>query len=198
MEKALRQIESNCIRVVLFGPESSGKTTLAKELAARYKTEWVPEYMRSYLENKWDEIGEKVNKLDLVPIAKGQLELENDLVQKASTFLFCDTNVLELKVYSEYYYKGYCPEEILRACKETTYDYYFLTQVDIPWEADNLRDRPYDRSTLFTIFEEELKRNNLPYSLLEGGVEERIQQAAQVLAKLKNKPNAHRKGHTAD
>ncbi|GAB5398721.1 MAG: hypothetical protein Aureis2KO_03060 [Aureisphaera sp.] len=185
MEKTLRQHPSDCLKIVLFGPESSGKTTLAKALAQIYQTEWVPEYMREYLQEKWDVHRELITKEDLIPIAQGQIERENENASRANSYLFCDTNLRELKVYCEYYYKGFCPEPILEACRNENYDHYFLTQIDVPWEKDDLRDRPDDRSTLFRTFESELITNHLPYTLLEGTLEERIHTASQVLHKLK-------------
>lgn len=185
MEKTLRQIPSDCLKIVLFGPESSGKSTLAEQLADFYETVWVPEYMRTYLQHKWDTTQELVSKEDLLPIAKGQLFAENKAAKIARTYLFCDTNLRELKVYSQYYYKGFCPLEIVRACEENSYDHYFLTQIDVPWRADDLRDRPYDREKLFRIFEDELHKNKLPYTLLAGSEKERLQKATQVLATLK-------------
>ncbi|MBX2827197.1 MAG: ATP-binding protein [Flavobacteriaceae bacterium] len=185
MEKTLKQQPCDCLKIVLFGPESTGKSTLAKSLAERFHTEWVPEYMREYLQDKWDVHRERITKQDLIPIAQGQIRTENDKAGSANSYLFCDTNLRELKVYSEYYYDGFCPEPILEACKNEQYDHYFLTQIDVPWEKDDLRDRPDDRLTLFRTFESELITNHLPYTLLEGTLEERIRTAAQVLRTLK-------------
>lgn len=185
MEKTIRQQAKNCLRIVLFGPESTGKTTLAQALATHYNTEWVPEYMRPYLQKKWDEHRELVAKGDLIPIAHGQMQTENDKATNANLYLFCDTNLREIKVYSEYYYDGFCPDEILNACEEAHYDYYFLTGIDVPWQADDLRDRPNDRPNMFRIFEKELRQHQLPYSVLEGTLEERLKKATQILAALK-------------
>lgn len=184
MEKDFRQQDSTCLKIVLFGPESTGKTTLAKILAEHFETEWVPEYMRTYLEEKWRVSQQKISKEDLVPIAKGQINTENKLSKKANKVLFLDTNILEIKVYSQYYYNGYCPEEILSTCKIAKYDFYFLTGIDVPWEADELRDRPYDRIELFRIFENQLVQKNLPYQVLEGSIKKRLSHAIEVITKL--------------
>ncbi|WP_339703337.1 ATP-binding protein [uncultured Marixanthomonas sp.] len=189
MEKTLKQSAGNgdhCIKVVLYGPESTGKTTLAKQLAAHYNTKWVPEYMRGYLEEKWDAKKEAITRDDLLPIAKGQIALENKKTKTANTLLFCDTNLLELKVYSEYYYTGFCPSEIKKAAEENQYHHYFLTYIDVPWEADRLRDRPNDRLKMFTIFETELRKKQLPYTVLKGSVEQRMKTATKIIEGLLN------------
>ena len=172
------------IKVVLFGPESTGKTTLAKQLAAHYKTHWVPEYMREYLEEKWENKGELVTKEDLIPIAKGQLNLEKQIAKKSDNLLFLDTNLLELKVYSEYYYDGYCPEEIKYEATRNNYSIYLLTYIDTPWETDVLRDRPYNREEMFSIFEAELKTQGFPYKVLKGNEIERFNKAVEIIDKL--------------
>ncbi len=185
MEEDLRQIKSNCIKVVLFGPESTGKSTLCEALAEKFNTHWVPEFMRSYLQKKWDKDKEKITKADLLPIAHGQIASENEMAEKTDTYLFCDTNLREIKVYSEYYYEGFCPAEIINAVDNHHYHHYFLTDVDLPWRADDLRDHPHDRQNMFRIFEVELINNQLPFTILSGTLEERIEKATQVLETLK-------------
>lgn len=184
MVKTLKQRQSNCLKIVLFGPESTGKTTLAKQLATHFKTEWVPEYMRTYLEEKWQVSREKISEEDLIPIALGQLNSENELSEKVDDLLILDTNVLEIKVYSQYYYNGFCPDQILKICKSATYDFYFLTGIDVPWEVDELRDRPNDRAQLFCIFEAQLNEKNLPYHILTGSNKERLSNAIEIITKL--------------
>ncbi|WP_310991434.1 ATP-binding protein [Aequorivita marina] len=169
------------IKVILYGPESTGKTTLARQLAAHYNTLWVPEYMRKYLEEKWDESKELVSKADLIPIARGQLNLERKIAQKVEELLICDTNLLELKVYSEYYYNGFCPEEIRKEATKTNSSIYLLTYIDIPWEADVLRDRPNNRAEMFSIFEAELKNQGFPYKILKGNEKERLSTAIEII-----------------
>ena len=85
MEEALKQQPSNCIKVVLFGPESTGKTTLSRQLARHYNSVWVPEYAREYLQNKWNNERKTCEPHDLLPIAIGQIKLENDLAQKTDS-----------------------------------------------------------------------------------------------------------------
>ncbi len=179
-----RNKPNELIKVVLYGPESTGKTTLAEQLAKYYKCPWVPEFMREYLEEKWEKEKKLVSKEDLVPIAKGQLALENEAVQKAMNLLVCDTNLLELKVYSEYYYKGFCPEFIKNEATKDNYSIYLLTYIDIPWEADILRDRPNNRREMFRIFEAELNKHGFPYEILKGNEEERCNKAIEIIDAL--------------
>lgn len=187
MEKTLKQSTeqgSHSIKIVLYGPESTGKTTLSRLLAQKYKTQWVPEYMRQYLEDKWETSQKTITRDDLIPIAKGQIALENKAVKKANTYLFCDTNLLEIQVYSEYYYNGYCPTQIKQAADKNSYHHYFLTYIDVPWEEDKLRDRPNDRLKMFYIFEAMLRKKQIPYTILKGSVEERMKTAIQTIQKL--------------
>ena len=125
-----------------------------------------------------------VEKEDLIPIAKGQLKLEKEISQKVEKLLICDTNLLELKVYSEYYYEGFCPSEIKREATKNDYSIYLLTYIDTPWEADDLRDRPENREEMFRIFEAELKKQNFPYKILMGNEKERFNRAVEIIDEL--------------
>lgn len=174
MENELKQIDSPVIRIVLYGPESTGKTTLAKALAAYYNTAWVPEYMRTFLENKTLVPGEEIVAYkELMPIAKGQIATENQAVAEANKFLFCDTNLLEIEVYADYYFDR-CPEEIRTFAQENTYDLYLLTYIDTIWEEDDFRDSPGNRQEFFKLFKEKLIHNNLAYLTVKGTMEERM------------------------
>lgn len=184
MEKELKQEPSNCLKIVLFGPESTGKTTMAKKLAEHFCTKWAPEYMREYLQPKFEENGHICGKDDILPIAKGQMEQENKLAKSANKVLFCDTNLLELKVYSEIYFNGYCDEKLLKPALNNCYDLYFLTNIDVPWTPDDLRDKPNDREKMFHIFETELIRHQKSYIVLSGDVESRMKTAIQATNKL--------------
>ncbi|PHS67721.1 MAG: nicotinate-nucleotide adenylyltransferase [Flavobacterium sp.] len=188
MEKKLKQEKSDCIKVVLFGPESTGKTTLAKQLARHYNSVWVPEYARQYLQKKWNNERKTCEQSDLLPIAIGQMKMENNSAKKTDTVLVCDTDLLETKVYSEEYYSGKCDPLLDKYAIKNTYSLYLLTFIDTPWEADDLRDKPEERKEMFNAFEKALKNNNRPYILLKGAKKERLEKAIKHIDKLlKNK-----------
>jgi NadR type nicotinamide-nucleotide adenylyltransferase len=186
MENDLKQEPSKCIKIVLFGPESTGKTTLSNQLARYYNSVWVPEYAREYLQNKWNNERKTCEPKDLLPIAKGQMQLENKLAKKTDTVLICDTDLLETKVYSEAYYLGSCNPILEKYALENTYDLYFLTYIDTPWEADDLRDKPNERERMFKAFEDTLIKYNKPYVLLKGSKKERLELAVKHIDKILN------------
>ncbi|WP_067144858.1 AAA family ATPase [Pseudotamlana agarivorans] len=190
MEEKFKQQPSNVIKVVLFGPESTGKTTLSRQLARYYNSVWVPEYAREYLQNKWNNERKTCEPEDLLHIAEGQMRLENQLAQKTNTVLICDTDLLETKVYSEVYYLGSCDPILEKYALENTYDLYFLTYIDTPWEADDLRDKPDQREAMFEAFQNELIKYNKPYVLLKGSKKQRLETAVKHIDKL-IKENPH-------
>ena len=171
----------------LSGKKQSGKTTLSKALARHYNSVWVPEYAREYLQDKWNNERKTCESSDLLPIALGQMRLENKLSQKTNTVLICDTNLLETKVYSEEYYDGDCDPHLNKYAVENNYDLYLLTYIDTPWEADDLRDKPEERLEMFQSFEKALKDYNRPYILLKGDKKERLEKAVKYIDKLLNK-----------
>ena len=184
MEKKLRQQEANVIKVVLFGPESTGKTTLSRQLARHYNTVWAPEYAREYLQKKWNNERKTCENSDILPIAIGQMEIENRLAKKADKVLICDTDLLETKVYSEEYYGGFVDPLLDDAAIANSYDLYFLTYIDTPWEEDDLRDRPALRIEMFNAFEHALKKYHRPYILLQGNKETRLKTAIAAIDTL--------------
>jgi NadR type nicotinamide-nucleotide adenylyltransferase len=189
MEEKFKQQPADCIKVVLFGPESTGKTTLSRQLARHYNSIWVREYAREYLQDKWNNERKTCEPEDLLPIAEGQMYLENELAKKTNTVLICDTDLLETKVYSEAYYVGSCDPILEKYAIENTYDLYFLTYIDTPWEADDLRDKPNDRERMFKAFKDTLIKYNRPYVLLKGSKKERLEEAVKHIDELiKNKP----------
>lgn len=178
------QTPSRCLRVVLYGPESTGKTTLAKALAAHYQTPWVPEFARPYLQEKWDKHQAVCTLADLPIIARGQLAAENAAVAQANRLILCDTNILVTKVWSETHFEGYCAPELKTILAQTHYDLYLLTSIDVPWEKDDLRDRPNDREEMLGYFKQQLEQYNFPYLVLEGNPKERVEKAVAAIDHL--------------
>ena len=175
-------------RIVLFGPESSGKTTLAKQIAEKYGVPWVPEYAREYLQNKWDNEGKVCQPDDLIPIAIGQIDLENKAIDQAekndSPFIVCDTDLLETLVYSEVYYNGWVDNKLQDAVSGQHYDLYFLTGIDVPWVADDLRDKPHEREKMYEAFRLALEANTCNYISLQGNQATRLESASTAIEEL--------------
>lgn len=179
------------ITVAVLGAESTGKTTLCRDLAAYFDSLWVSEYMRTYLQAKWDDEQLTCTWEDLLPIAQGQMALENKLAnQLAQTsgephYLFCDTSLFELMTYSHWYY-GDCPTALEQAALAHHYDLILLTEVDIPWVADDLRDSPNQRDEISAYFACQLNKYQKTFQRIGGDRKERVQQVLAHLAALKN------------
>ena len=126
-------------KIVVIGPESTGKSTLCKELAEHFQTVWCEEYAREYLL----EHGKEYNYDDLLIIAKGQVALEDAYINKASAggkdLLFIDTDMYVMKVWCEYAF-GQCHSFIINELAERKYDLYLLCNIDLPWASDELRE----------------------------------------------------------
>jgi len=189
MEEKLEQKPADCLKVVLFGPESTGKSTLAERLANHFETLWVKEYMRHYLQKKWDRHQEVCQPHDLMIIAQGQIRTENELSTLANKVLFCDTDLLQLKVYSEAYYNGYCNPVLHKHALKNWYDLYFLTNIDTPWIPDDLRDKPHDRDGMFRRFHNSLLQTNRPFIILKGDENERFETAVAKINELIKQEN---------
>lgn len=174
------------IKVAVLGAESTGKTTLCRDLAAHFGCPWVPEYMRTYLQAKWDDEQLTCTWEDLLPIAQGQIELENKLAEQAaqtsdnSHYLFCDTSLFELMVYANWYYSD-CPEALTKAALAHHYDLILLTDVDTPWVADDLRDSPHQRDEISAYFSDQLTTHNKSFRVIGGNREARVQQIVKLL-----------------
>lgn len=185
MEKELEQTKKAIIKVVFFGPESTGKTTLAKALAEHYKTEWVPEYMRLYLQDKWNTYQTICTEADMLPIAKGQMQIENKKAKTANQILFCDTNLLQNWVYANVYFENFENALLKKYVEKHFYDLYILCNIDVPWQADDLRDKPNEREKMYGVFKNELILRNLPYLEVKGNLKHRMQQCISAIDLLK-------------
>jgi NadR type nicotinamide-nucleotide adenylyltransferase len=159
-------------RISITGPESSGKTWLSEKLATYYQTRFVREYSREYLEIH----GAEYVMEDVINIAKGQLELENQVARNCEKLLFCDTDPLVTKIWCEVVY-GSCPEWIENQFSHHVYDLYLLCFPDIPWEADPLRENPNDRDVLFELYQNILIQKGFPFKIVNGLGDERLKNA---------------------
>jgi NadR type nicotinamide-nucleotide adenylyltransferase len=168
-------------RVAIIGPECTGKSELSKFLAQHFKTEWVPEYARAYIDN----LRRPYNQNDLITIAHGQLRLEDEYARDANTFLFCDTNLYVIKVWSMFKY-GNCEKEILDQIANRKYDLYLLTYVDLPWEEDPLREHPTKREELYNIYLNEMKNQSVPFVEIKGERDQRQATAIQAIENLRS------------
>ncbi len=164
------------VKIAIVGPESTGKSALANDLAAHFHTTWVEEYAREYLEA----LGRPYESWDLNLIAQGQLQAEKKAESSANRILFCDTNLLVIKIWSEFRY-GFCDREILRAMNLHGYDHYLLTDIDLPWTPDPLREHPHAREELLEIYRQSLLSEKLPFSLIQGLGKDRLENALSFL-----------------
>lgn len=170
---------SEIIKIAVVGPESTGKSTLTLSLANSFNTLWVPEFAREYLQNK----NGKYTYSDLEYIAKMQMQEEDKQIGKSNKYLFCDTNLLVLKVWSNFVF-GKCCDFILENNLKRTYNLTLLTNIDIPWEPDPLREHPNKRDELFLIYKNELEQQNIVYSIISGSHTVRLQNATNSINDL--------------
>ncbi len=169
-------------RIVIIGPESTGKSTLAKQLAQHLSASSVPEYARAYLEN----LNRPYVQQDLLTIALGQIETEDTTaLLNPDKWLFCDTDLQVIKVWSESKY-GTCDEKILQLIAERNYDFYILTDIDMPWQDDPLREHPEPeaREHFFNIYKDIVLHSGLPFVWVKGNELERLEMAVEALGTL--------------
>jgi NadR type nicotinamide-nucleotide adenylyltransferase len=166
-------------RIAITGPESVGKTTLAQALAAGFGTIWVPEYAREYLEH----LGRPYVFEDLEIIARGQLELEERCARLAHRYLFCDTDLLVIKIWSAYKYQQTAPF-ILESLNNSPYDLFVLCGTDVPWEYDPLRENPGEREELYQLYKKELTDYSMPFIEVSGSLEERVKRVSLEVLRL--------------
>lgn len=168
-------------KIVVIGPESTGKSTLSHALAAQLQTVWVPEYARGYLE----QLGRPYEEPDLLNIAHGQLKTEDALLLQANQLLVCDTDLQVIKVWSEAKY-GRCDKKILEAIAARTYDMYLLTYTDVIWEDDPLREHslPEERAYFYNIYRDIVQSSGLPWADIRGTHEERVKLSLQAIGTL--------------
>lgn len=163
---------------MVIGPESTGKSTLSKALAENLNTVWVQEYAREYLENK----GRAYQEKDLLEMAKGQIHSEDHLIAQANKYLICDTDLYVYKVWSEHAYHQ-CHSWILEQIAIRHYDLYLLTDIDIPWVEDPLREHsnPYWRSYFYNQYKDIVSSSGVPWGNVNGTEDERLSTALKLI-----------------
>ena len=152
-------------KIVIIGPESTGKSTLTEALALHYNTRAVKEYAREYLSQKRNSYTFE----DLYEIAQGQLAAEDKMCVTDNEFLFIDTNFYVIKVWSEFVFNK-CDNRILSEIARRKYDGYLLCDVDLPWIADELREYPdlHTRQKLFHHYKEIMISQPIPWTVISG------------------------------
>lgn len=166
-------------KVVVIGPECTGKSELAEYLAQEFKTVWVQEYARHYLAG----LGRPYQQKDLTVIAEGQSALEDAMAGNANKLLICDTDLYVIKIWSLFKY-GQCDPKILDMIAQRKYDLYLLTYIDIPWEYDPQREHPDQRELLYSLYLEEMNNQSVPYQELKGDRKNRRKIARQRVEQL--------------
>ena len=167
--------------IVITGPESSGKTTLANRLADHFGAQWLPEYAREYI----DQLERPYTESDLLAIAEGQLAREQEAIEKSSGILFLDTSLEVIKIWGEYKF-GRCHPWILDQMQKQTHTLYLLCQPDIPWEYDPQRENPSDRDVLFDLYRLHLTNQNIKFVEINGLNEIRLTKAIHHVQSLIN------------
>ncbi|MFN5170863.1 MAG: AAA family ATPase [Cyclobacteriaceae bacterium] len=159
----------NGIRVVCFyGPESTGKSTLAARLAHEFGTDWVPEVAREIVSTNQFSVD------DIIRIGKAQTNRVFEKLKTANRLLICDTDLITTQIYSRHYL-GQVPHELIELEKTIQYDQYFLFDTNVPWVADGLRDQgnPQQRARMFDTFQKELTTRGIPFTLVTGDYKQR-------------------------
>ncbi len=163
-------------KIAIVGPESTGKSDMSLQLSHQLSCDWVPEFARFYL----DRLDRPYEKDDLLEIAKGQLAWEDDKASNEEEWLICDTNLLVIKIWSEFKY-GETDPWILEQLERRKYDFHLLMDIDLPWKPDPQREHPTMRKELFKIYESELKTMDFPYAIVKGIEGDRLGSALQAL-----------------
>ena len=168
-------------RVCIFGPESTGKSTLARRLATHYDTVYVHEYARALLKTQEN----RIESADYSRIARGQIAAEEALARQARRVLFCDTDLITTTLWAETLH-GHCPEWIRSEAQRRHYDLYLLLSPDTPWVDDPQRFHPQqrERQRFFARCEASLRRWSRRYAVISGDWESRFAQAVELVDPL--------------
>jgi HTH-type transcriptional repressor of NAD biosynthesis genes len=181
MEQEVDRSTSNHLDAVkmicLYGPESTGKSTMAKRMAELYQTEFVPEVAREIISSNDFTVD------DIIKIGYAQTQRILDKTKTANKLLYCDTDLITTQIYSQIYLKQ-VPDVLYDLEKQIRYDQYFLFDTDVPWVEDGLRDLGDKREVMFEKFKHELDKRNIDYILVSGNYDHREQFIIEKLEKL--------------
>jgi nicotinamide riboside kinase len=167
------------IKIAIVGPESTGKSTIATQLAQHYHTVWVPEYARYYCAA----LQQPCTAQDEKNMFFGQLALQAAMEPLASnSLLICDTTFLTVKIWSDYQL-GNTPQIVLDALKTNTYDFYLLMDIDLPWQPDPLRDFENLSEYFMQVWHTELQVLGASYTVV-GGKQNRLSNAIAAIDKF--------------
>lgn len=168
------------IKVCLFGPECTGKTRMARELAKHFNTVFVEEYARSYFEMKDNDVHAE----EVSDIALGQLASEDFLARLSQQVLFCDTDLISTTIWCKWMYEDKCPEWVRMEAERRQYDLYLLMDIDVPWQDDSVRCLPNNRKEFFDDCKEALDSRGRKYKIISGPFEERFANAVSAVEEL--------------
>jgi len=166
-------------RVALLGPESTGKSVLAEQLAERFHTTWVPEYGREYTAHM-DSVLARIQPADFMAIALEHARRVDAATRTADRVLFLDTDALTTAVWSEWYL-GECAPELWACVDRQMLDFSLLLEPDLPWEDDGTREFPQRRAEHFDRLRHELERRRWDYAIIRGRGEQRLAQAISAI-----------------
>ncbi|MFZ4057376.1 MAG: AAA family ATPase [Ferruginibacter sp.] len=183
------KVNTSVKKIVVLGPESTGKSTLCQQLAQHFKTLWVEEYAREYLTKN----GTDYTYDDLLDIAKGQINLEDKATSALNatttnsrvTPLIIDTDMQVMKVWCEFVF-GACHPWILNQIAIRQYDLYLLCNIDLPWVKDDLREYPDPgpRIELYHHYKDIMINQSVPWVDISGNYEERLEKAIAAIDQI--------------
>lgn len=165
-------------KVVVIGPESTGKSTVSEALSDHYQCPWVPEFAREYI----DKLNRPYSYADLEEIAKGQVLFEDKAAEKAKKLIICDTNLYVLKVWSEHKF-GKVSTWILNQIAQRKYDLYLITDIDIAWTEDPQREHPEPEMRRYFLdwYKKLVQQSGVPFKIIAGAQEDRKEKAIHLI-----------------
>lgn len=164
------------LKILVTGPESTGKSTLVESLAEHFELPYISEYAREYIE----QLSKPYEEKDLLEIAKGQLRKEDELIKKGPPVLLIDTDLTVINIWSQEKY-GRTHPWILEQMQKRAYDLYLIPDVDLKWTYDPQRENPSDRGRLMKLYQDSFESRSIPFYLVKGEGEGRVQQAVKIV-----------------